>query len=270
MTDSKARFSDRVDAYVAARPAYPDELAPALKRELALPEGATVADLGSGTGLSCVPFLRVGFAVIGVEPNAAMRSAGDKFLSQHTNFRSTAGSAEATALPDRSVDLVIAAQAAHWFDTTAARRESLRILRGPARAALIWNDRVSKGSAFAEGYEQLLLDFGTDYAAIRHRHAHYELVTGFFGGQHARELRFDNPTWLDFDTLMARLNSASYVPRPDAPTYAPMVERLRVLFEATREQGRARMDYVTRVFYGHIGTDPIGTGPIETGSIEPS
>lgn len=252
MSDSKDRFSDRVDAYVAARPSYPDDLAPALKREFALPDDATVADLGSGTGLSCVPFLRAGFVVIGVEPNASMRAAGDTFLSGQPRFRSVAGSAEATTLPAASVDLTIAAQAAHWFDCAEARKEALRILRRPAHAALIWNDRVSTGSAFAEGYEQLLLDVGTDYAQIRHRHAHHALVAGFFGGPQARELRFDNPTFLDFDTLLARLNSASYVPTPNAPTYAPMVERLRVLFDATQTQGRVRMDYVTRVFLGAL------------------
>ena len=252
MSDATGRFTDRVDAYVAARPSYPDERAAALKREFGLRDGAVVADLGSGTGLSCVPFLRAGFVVFGVEPNDAMRAAGDKFLSSFANFRSVPGSAEATSLEDHSVDLVIAAQAAHWFDTSNARREALRFLRRPAHAALIWNDRVSTGSAFAEGYEKLLLDFGTDYAEVRHRHAHHDLVADFFGGPHARELRLDNPTFLDFDTLLARLNSASYVPRPDAPSYPPMVESLRVLFERTQHLGRVRMDYATRTFFGAV------------------
>jgi hypothetical protein len=162
------------------------------------------------------------------------------------------GSAEATSLAHRSVDLVIAAQAAHWFDAARAHSEALRIVRRPAFAALIWNDRVSTGSQFAEGYEQLLLDFGTDYADVRHRHAHHDLVADFFGGPQSRELRFDNPTFLDFDTLLARLNSASYVPKPESSTYAPMIERLRLLFEHTKREGRVRMDYVTRVFFGEI------------------
>ena len=252
MADSTERFSDRVDAYVAARPSYPESLALALKRRWNLADGAAVADVGSGTGLSCVPFLRARFAVIGVEPNAPMRAAGDKFLAAYPNFRSIAGTAEATALPDASVDAVIAAQAAHWFDAPAARREALRILRRPPHAALIWNDRVSAGSAFAEGYEALLLEFGTDYAEVRHRHAQHDLVAAFFGHPHAEELKFDNPTHLDFETLLARLNSASYVPRPDSSAYAPMVAQLRLLFEQTAVHGRVQMDYVTRVFFGDI------------------
>jgi SAM-dependent methyltransferase len=250
--DPTRRFTDRVDAYVAARPAYPDEIAHLLARELSLPKGATIADLGCGTGLSCVPFLRAGFSVIGVEPNDAMRAAGDKFLAGKGDFRSVAGQAETTNLPDASVDLVIAAQAAHWFDLPRASAEALRILRRPARAALIWNDRDATGTAFARGYEELLRKFGTEYEQIRHRHAAEGTVAPYFGHQGYRAATLTNATRLDFATLIARVNSASYMPAPDAPTYAQMLAQLRRLFDAAQQDGKVAMDYVTRVFFGEI------------------
>lgn len=249
--DATERFSSRADAYAAARPGYPRELATLLIGELTLPPGALVADLGSGTGLSCLPFLQAGCRVIGVEPNAAMRAAGDKFLAGHPGFRSVAGTAEATTLADASVDLVIAAQAAHWFDAAAARREALRILRRPPRAALIWNDRIATGSAFAEGYERLLREFGTEYEKIRHRHAHQGLVAEFFGHTRFREAVLPNPTAVDWPTLVARVESASYMPQAGSPSYAPMLARLRQLFDAAQTDGRVPMDYETRVFFGH-------------------
>lgn len=250
--DGTQRFSDRADAYAAARPGYPGQLAALLREELRLLPPAVVADLGSGTGLSCLPFLQAGFDVIGVEPNAAMRAAGERFLAAYPNFRSVAGTAEATTLADASVDLAIAAQAAHWFDAAAAHREARRILRPPARAALIWNDRISTGSAFAQGYERLLHDFGTDYEKIRHRHAHHELVVAFFGHARFRHAVLPNPTLIDWPTLVARVQSASYMPTPQAPTYAPMLVRLRALFEAGARDGRVAMDYETRVFFGTL------------------
>jgi hypothetical protein len=248
------RFSDRAQAYAAARPGYPREIAAELIRAFALPRDAVVADLGSGTGLSCEPFLRAGLTVIGVEPNDAMRAAGDQQLASFAAFRSVKGTAEATGLPDASVDLVIAAQAAHWFEPRAAGAEARRILKCPPHAALIWNDRVSTGDAFAEGYEALLVEHGDDeYARVRHRHAHHDLVAAFFGHAGYRELRFANPTELDFDTLAQRLNSASYVPKADTPGYAPMMAALRRLFDATQRDGRVAMVYETRVFCGEIG-----------------
>jgi SAM-dependent methyltransferase len=249
--DPTRRFTDRVDAYVAARPGYPGAIATRLAAELGLARGATVADIGCGTGLSCVPFLRAGFGVIGVEPNAAMRAAGARFLAQFGAFRAVEGKAEATTLADHSVDLVIAAQAAHWFDLAAARIEALRILRAPPWAALIWNDRASTGSPFAEGYEQLLREFGTDYEKLRHRQDAETTVAPYFGGPY-RAFTEPNVTSLDFPTLLARAVSASYMPQPDAPSYAPMQARLRRLFDACASAGKVEMAYTTRVFFGAI------------------
>jgi SAM-dependent methyltransferase len=249
--DPTQRFTDRVDAYAAARPSYPDAVATLLVAELALPSRATVADLGCGTGLSCVPFLRAGLTVIGVEPNDAMRAAGEKFLAAQGDFRGVAGKAEATTLAAASVDLVIAAQAAHWFDLTAARVEALRILRRPPHAALIWNDRVGTGSAFAEGYEALLRDFGIDYLKIRHRQGPETTVAPFFGGGY-REAKLTNGTQLDFPTLVARVNSASYMPQPGSPPHDAMLVQLRKLFDASEHDGKVAMDYVTRIFFGAL------------------
>lgn len=263
---STERFSDRVASYVRARPGYPAAMVQFLARELELAPGAVIGDLGSGTGLSAEPFLRAGFTVIGVEPNEPMRAAGDEYLAEFTQdgrFRSVAGTAEATTLPPHSVDFIIAGQAFHWFDVPKARAEAQRILRPASgaggsgqRAALIWNDRVATGSALAVGYERLLEEFGVDYAQIKHRHALEPSVDGFFGSSPEtrawRESRFDNPTALDWDTLVERLNSASYVPKRDAPTYAPMLARLRQLFDDSARDGRVRMDYTTRVFHGAL------------------
>jgi len=253
-TDPTQRFTDRADAYASARPAYPDAIATLLITGLALPAHATVADLGFGTGLSCIPFLRAGLRVIGVEPNDAMRMAGERFLAAHGDFRSVAGTAEETTLADSSVDLVVAAQAAHWFDLPRAHAEALRVLRRPPRAALIYNDRVSTGSTLAEGYEALLHKFGVDYEKIRHRHGPEVTVAPFFGHDAYREATFTNATQLDFPTLVARVNSASYMPQPDSPAYAPMLADLRRLFDASEQNGKVAMDYVARVFFGELAS----------------
>jgi SAM-dependent methyltransferase len=251
--DPTQRFTDRVDAYTAGRPTYPDAIAHMLAAELSLPSRPTVADIGYGTGLSCLPFLHAGYRVIGVEPNDSMRTAGEKFLAEQGEFRSVAGKAEATTLGDASVDLVIAAQAAHWFDVPTARVEALRILRRPPWAALIWNHRLSTGSKFAEDYEAIIRNYGVDYLKISHRQGPDATVAPFFGGAF-RETTFTNVTRLDFPKLVARANSASYMPKPDSAEHAPMLEELRRLFDASAEDGKVAMEYVTRVFFGALAS----------------
>src|SRR5438045_3865720 len=120
MADSTNRFSDRVDHYIRSRPSYPDALFDFLRREFGLLPGWTIADIGSGTGISGKPFLQNGNVLYGVEPNGPMRQAAEKLLADYSNFRSINGTAEATHLPDRSIDLIIAAQAFHWFDQVKA------------------------------------------------------------------------------------------------------------------------------------------------------
>src|ERR1700744_1650569 len=153
MTDSTQRFTDRVADYVKYRPSYPRDVVSFLHETCGVAPDAQVADIGAGTGISARLFLDAGHPVIAVEPNLAMREAANAWLAPYENFRSVAGTAEATTLEDASVDLVIAAQAFHWFDPVATRREFARILRPQGHVALFWNSRLLDRSPFLAGYE---------------------------------------------------------------------------------------------------------------------
>jgi SAM-dependent methyltransferase len=253
--DPTQRFGARADAYSRARPGYPPELVATLAQDLALPAHAQVADIGCGTGISSELFLHAGFRVIGIEPNAQMRAHLSGLSSRYAGFRAVDGRAEATGLPDASVDLAIAAQAFHWFDVPATRREALRILRRPARSALIWNDRRTEGSAFSRGYEDILLEFGTDYREVAHRHNLDERIHAFFGHALWRKRLYAHATPLDFETLAARLNSASYVPGPENARHEPMMAKLRALFDSTQVAGQVSMEFETRVLFGEMGVE---------------
>src|SRR5437868_13894988 len=114
--DATQRFSSRVDNYLRCRPGYPTEVLELLKEECGLTPESVIADIAFGTGIFTRMLLENGNRVFGVEPNAEMRQAGERLLERYSRFTSVAETAEATTLPDHSVDLVTAAQAAHWFD----------------------------------------------------------------------------------------------------------------------------------------------------------
>src|SRR5579863_4634994 len=113
-SNATSRFSDRVENYVRYRPGYPVEALRCLKSECGLTERHVVADIASGTGIWTRMLLENGNRVVGVEPNAEMREAGERLLAEFPRFTSIHGTAEATTLPAESVDFVTAAQAAHW------------------------------------------------------------------------------------------------------------------------------------------------------------
>src|SRR5688500_17757753 len=127
--DRKALFTDRVEDYSRARPRYPRGVIELLIRDPGLKPPWVVGDIGAGTGLATELFLEHGNRVFAVEPNDAMRHEAEGRLGANPLFVSVAGSAEDTTLPTNSLDLVVAAQAFHWFDLHAAGREFRRILR---------------------------------------------------------------------------------------------------------------------------------------------
>ena len=246
MHDSKERFTSRVAAYVQARPSYPRAVIDHLARAIGLTPRWIVADIGSGTGISAELFICNGNEVIGVEPNAAMRAAAEESLG--SRFRSVNASAEATTLPDHSIDLFVAAQAFHWFDIPAARAEALRILKPGGWALLMWNDRKLDATPFLREYEQLLLDFGADYLKIRHNNINHAALSAFFGPAGYQSAGFENRQHLDWDGLRARLLSSSYVPHDSQP----MLDELRGIFDRHNDDGYVDMLYQTRLFYGRL------------------
>lgn len=257
MDDPTRRFSNRVDNYIRYRPSYPAAVLDPL-RQRGLTAEWVIADIGSGPGNLTRLFLDNGNPVYGVEPNTEMRQAGERLLQDYPAFTSVEGTAEATTLPDDSVDLVVAGQAFHWFDHQRARSEFERILKPPRLVALMWNERRLASTPFLAAYERLLREYGTDYAQVRHRAAADAADTAAlqeFFAPHGYELAsFTNEQVFDVEGLRGRLLSSSYAPTAGQPGHDAMLEALRSLFDAHQTDGVVTLEYDTRVYDGRIGS----------------
>src|SRR6202140_5503027 len=249
--DATQRFSSRVGNYVRYRPGYPSEAVQLLRSECGLNPESLVADLASGTGIFTQMLLENGNRVFGVEPNDEMRRAGERFLGSFSRFTSIAGTAEATTLSDHSVDIITAAQAAHWFDREKARREFIRVLKPAGWTVLLWNERRTDSTPFLRDYEHLLLTYGTDYHEERHERTTAE-IADFFAPSLFRSRAFEMRQEVDYSALEGRLLSSSYVPTSDRENYEPMLRELRRAFKAHQVNDRVALDYNTLVFYGQM------------------
>ena len=252
MNDSTTRFSTRVDNYIKYRPSYPPALIDHLAAECRLIDGASIADVGSGTGVLAELLLKHGYRVLAVEPNAEMRGAAERLLGSYPGFTSVAGTAEATTLDDQSVAAVTAGQAFHWFDRDRFRAECARMLKPGGYVALIWNDRRIDSTPFLQAYERLLLRYSTDYTSVNHKQIDDQVIAAFFGAGGFRQARFDNQQIFDFAGLLGRLLSSSYAPEADHPSYQPMVAELRAIFDAHQRSGQVVFEYDTIVYYGQL------------------
>jgi len=251
--DPKQRFSDRVADYVRYRPSYPTALLDLLRTECSLRPGHVIADIGSGTGFLSELFLKNGNRVYGIEPNEAMRRAGEEYLASYDGFSSIEGSAEASTLDDSSIDFVTAGQSFHWFEPDSARREFVRILKSGGWMVIAWNDRRMDEAPFTRAYENLLERFGIDYKQVKDSYPEADRITYFLSTFSQRDL--PNFQIFDWDSLRGRLRSSSFTPTEGHANYAPMMDELRKLFDAWQQDGQVRMDYFTRIYFGHLKAD---------------
>lgn len=131
--------------YDALRPRYPEQ---SVRDLLALSPQATespaepprIADLGAGTGILTRQLLAHGARVEAVEPSVAMTQVLAETAGEHARrLTIVPAPAEQTGLQPGNADIVVAAQAWHWFDADAVQQEITRLLVPGGALALIWN-----------------------------------------------------------------------------------------------------------------------------------
>lgn len=243
------RFTGRADAYAQHRPRYPAAALACLAGECGLTRASTVADIGAGTGILTAVLLERAGVVYAVEPNEEMRALADAALGGHPGYRSMPGRAEATGLPDASVDLITAAQAFHWFAPEPTRLEFARIAKPDAWIALIWNLRREMTTPFGRAYDETLRKWCDDYPRINQKQQDTQAVEAFFPSP-MRTFHFDNVQRLDRDGLRGRTLSSSWAPPPGHPGHEPLMTALDALFEQHAHDGHVALEYDTVLYLG--------------------
>ncbi|RFM29524.1 class I SAM-dependent methyltransferase [Deminuibacter soli] len=252
MLQPEKRFSNRVGNYVKFRPTYPASLLQFMQQEFALPPGAMVADVGSGTGILTALLLQQQWEVFGVEPNEPMRLAAETALANEPLFHSINATGEQTTLPGASMALITVAQAFHWLQPAAARKEFARILQPGGHVALIWNLRLLD-SPFGQAFEAIKKTYGTDYEKIRK--AHEPELADFFAPAPLAIKSFRHAQYLDLDGLKGQLLSSSYMPLENQPGYTEMIQATTDLYNRFQQNGMVEIAYETKL---HYNAGPLG------------
>lgn len=127
-------FGGVADSYDRGRPTYPREAAVWLTSDRPL----SVLELGAGTGKLTAQLVALGHDVHATEPDPKMLAILGKNLP---DVRVSQATAEEIPSGDSSYDVVVSAQAFHWFDYEKALPEIARVLRPRGRLSLVWNQR---------------------------------------------------------------------------------------------------------------------------------
>lgn len=219
-------FTGKAEAYAKGRPGYPMA---AIETIFGLaPLGTVFADIGAGTGKFTVKLAERGYSVFAVEPNADMRRQLAITLSPFTNAKIIDGTAEATTLPDHSVDILTVAHALHWFNPDAFRAECRRVVRPGGLVIAIYNH--IPGEEMKDLYKQT--------------------VDVFFTNPTTWE--FTNPMVYTRDKWFAYIASQDDNPLPTDPGYDAHIAAINAAFDRDSEDGLLHCDRLTKVYSERI------------------
>jgi ubiquinone/menaquinone biosynthesis C-methylase UbiE len=133
-TSPARSFGGVADAYDRGRPTYPREAAVWLTSD----QPVSVLELGAGTGKLTEQLVALGHDVHATDPDPDMLAVLAKNLPA---VRVSQAPAEEIPAGDATYDVVVGAQAFHWFDHDRALPEIARVLKPRGRLSVVWNQR---------------------------------------------------------------------------------------------------------------------------------
>lgn len=246
MQSSITRFSDRVEDYVNYRPGYPEQIIKILEGKTGLNNNSTIADIGSGTGISSEIFLKNGNKVFAVEPNKKMRRSAELFYHKDSNFTSINGRAEETNLQEHSIDIIFCGQAFHWFNNHETKIEFKRILKPHGHIVLVWNER-QENDDFQKEYESLLKKI-PEYNVVTHRNISDSDIITFFAPEKMYKRSIQNFQLFDLNGLKGRLQSSSYCPKQGLE-HKNLMREIEALFYRFENDGLVKFEYETKIYW---------------------
>ena len=241
-------FGAAAVAYAAHRPDYAHD---AVVWALAPAPGRRVLDLGAGTGKLTAALVDLGWDVVAVEPDPAMRA---ELRAAVPAARALLGSAESIPLPDASVDAVLAGNAMHWFDMNVAGPEIARVLAPGGVLAGLWNlmdDRVDWVADLADvGGPEAIGSRDTPAAwrgAVAQMHLPTDGSPGRFGP--AEQAEFAHGQRRTADSLVATFATKAGILVMDEPQRAERLGRMRAFLAGRPEtaEGEFTLPMVTGV-----------------------
>lgn len=219
-----ALFADKQQYYDDFRPGYPAGAVEMIQSRIG--SDAVIADVGSGTGKLAMLLSHTAARLYAIEPSIHMRRVLQARTADVPQVEVIAATAEATRLPDHSVDAITVAEAYHWFDNEQTRREFRRILKPGGHVFLLWNRFVR--NAFYDEMLAVQQEYSTSPSPRQRTRS--ERADALIGSGKWERFTFDNPLQQTFEQFYGGMRSASYAPEAGTIAGKAYREAVQALF----------------------------------------
>lgn len=246
---NKMIFQNKSAQYSEGRPSYAPQMLHKILDDI-LNTNSVVADIGSGTGMLSKVFVEKSLETYAVEPDGDMRKKAEEKLLRYSNYHSIDASAEQTELADRSVSLIVAASAFHWFDAKGFKQECMRILNEEGVVCVIYNVRVQ--DEFSIKQCDICKKYCDGFVSLTHGYDKtLQLIGEFFDGSY-ETYEYDFPLEYTKKKFISRCLSSSYAPLPDSSNYEPYVREITDLIGTTFKDDIFEITNKTVMFVGRM------------------
>jgi SAM-dependent methyltransferase len=157
----KTTFNQAAALYDRARPHYPERLFDDLIALAGLQPGASLLEIGCGTGRATLPLAQRGFRITCVELGQNLAAVARRNLAPFTQVRVVVAPFETWDADGETFDLVLAATCWDWIDPNVRCRKASDVLKPGGRLAII-----GCGHAFPEDADRFFFEIQDVYHAI--------------------------------------------------------------------------------------------------------
>ncbi len=246
--DTKQVFSKKAEKYAKYRWDYAAGAIEAVINMTHMALNSTMADLGAGTGILTKHFIGKAQKIYAIEPNAEQRQILTRELGAFPSVVVMESSAEATQLPDHSVDVITVAQAIHWFEPEPARQEMTRILKKNGWLALIRNNGADNERNQAAG-RLMTEEYGANLSIVtnapKKRPARF-----YFGQNDPQTFVFPFVFQQSREDFLGTFTTVSFMPDEDHPLFPKLEKEAKKVFSQYSKNGYWEVEGETEVVIG--------------------
>ncbi len=137
--ERKTWYGSVADAYNRVRPRYPSEIIDRTIKLAQLPPQAKILELGCGPAIATVDFAKLGFSLLGLEPNREVAELAKQNCAKYPQVAIQNLAFEEWELQPDRFDAVLVATSWHWIDSAIAYEKSAAALKAKGSLILLWN-----------------------------------------------------------------------------------------------------------------------------------